>query len=165
MERSPTRDFIVGIFVLTGMAAIAYLSINVGGFGMHGRMGLKLFASFNETGSLTVRAPIVIAGVRVGEVSSIALDDNFRARVEMNLNPELKLPDDTYANIVTAGVLGDRYIELQPGGDEKLLKSGDSITHVQDAVILEKLIGQLVYGINKGSTPSATTDPAKTSQP
>src|ERR1700733_9976953 len=115
MERSPTRDLIVGLFVLAGIAAIAYLSISVGGFSWHGRGGLKLYAGLDETGSLTVRAPVVIAGVRVGEVTNISLDDKLRARVEMNLDPDLKLPSGTYANITTAGVLGDHYIQLQPG--------------------------------------------------
>ena len=91
----------------------------------------------------------MIAGVRVGEVSKISLDNDFRARVDMNLDPDLKLPIDTSAAIVTAGVLGDRYIELQPGGDEQILKSGDKITFTESAVILERLIGQLVYGTTR----------------
>jgi len=164
MERSPVRDFIVGLFVLAGIAAIAYLSVSVGGFSWHGRAGFKLYALYDETGALTVRAPVVIAGVRVGEVSSISLDQDFRARVEMNLDPDIKLPQDTFANIVTAGMLGDRFIELQPGGDDKMLKSGDTISNVGNAVIIEKLIGQLIYGMTKGDKPP-TTEPAKTSRP
>lgn len=163
MERSPTRDFIVGLFVLAGIAAIAYLSISVGGFSWHGHEGLRLYASFDETGALTVRAPVVIAGVRVGEVSKISLETDFRARVELNLDPELKLPTDSSAAIVTAGVLGDRYIELQPGGEEKMLKSGDQIPITESAVILERLIGQLIYGTTKGNKlGAAATEPAKT---
>lgn len=161
MERSQTRDFIVGIFVLTGIAAIAYLSISVGGSRWHGRTGLKLSASFDQTGTLTVRAPVVVAGVRVGEVSSISLEQNFRAKVEMSLDPELNLPADSSAAIVTSGVLGDKYVELQPGGDEKLLKSGDTIAFTESAVILERLIGQLIYGSTKGSRPGgAMTAPS-----
>src|SRR5271168_320288 len=118
MDRSPIRDFIVGLFVLAGLAAIAYLSISIGGFSWHGPTGLKLSAAFDETGELAVRAPVVIAGVRVGEISAISLGDDFRALVQMDLDPKLKLPTDTSASIVTAGVLGDRYIELQPGGEE-----------------------------------------------
>ncbi len=159
MERSATRDFIVGLFVMAGIAAIAYLSISVGGFSWHGRTGLKLYALYDETGSLTVCAPVVIAGVRVGEVSRISLDDDFRARVELNLDPDLKLPKDTYANIVTSGLLGDRFIELQPGGDDQMMKPGDTFGHVGNAVILEKLIGQLFYGETKAGK-AATTEPA-----
>jgi phospholipid/cholesterol/gamma-HCH transport system substrate-binding protein len=167
MDRSPLRDFFVGLFVLAGIAAIAYLSISIGGFSWHGHTGLKLSAAFDETGELAVRAPVVIAGVQVGEVSAIALQDDFRARVEMDLDPTLKLPTDTSASIVTAGVLGDRYIELQPGADEKLLKSGDRIAFTESAIVLERLIGQLLYGTTKGkpaenSTVPAATAPART---
>jgi phospholipid/cholesterol/gamma-HCH transport system substrate-binding protein len=83
----------------------------------------------------------------------------------MNLNPALKLPTDTSASIVTAGVLGDRYIELQPGADEAILKSGDQISFTESAVILERLIGQFIYGTTKGkgaenASGGATTMPA-----
>jgi phospholipid/cholesterol/gamma-HCH transport system substrate-binding protein len=149
MDRSPLRDFIVGLFVLAGIVTVAYLSISVGGFTWSGPVGLKLSAAFDETGGLAVRSPVVIAGVRVGEISSITLEDDFRANVQMDLDPTLKLPTDTSASIVTAGVLGDRYVELQPGGEEKLLKSGDRIAYTESAVILERLIGQLVYGSTK----------------
>jgi phospholipid/cholesterol/gamma-HCH transport system substrate-binding protein len=159
MDRSPMRDFIVGLFVLAGIAVIAYLSISVGGFTWHGPIGLKLSAGFDETGGLTVRAPVVISGVRVGEVTSISLDKNFRASVEMDLDPSLELPTDSSASIVTTGLLGDRYIELQPGGDEKILKSGDRISFTESAVILERLIGQLVYGTTKGAATKPATTP------
>lgn len=150
MDRSPTRDLIVGLFVLAGILAIAYLSVSIGGFSWRSAGGLRLFANFSQTGSLAVRAPVVIGGVRVGEVTRISLEKDFRARVDMNLDRSLQLPADTTASIVTAGVLGDRYIELQPGGDDTLLKSGDRIAYTESAVILERLIGQLVYGVTKG---------------
>ncbi len=76
----------------------------------------------------------------------------------MNLDPSLKLPTDTSASIVTAGILGDRYIELQPGADETVLKSGDQISYTESAVILERLIGQLIYGKTGGG--KTTTAPA-----
>jgi len=164
MERSSMRDFLVGLFMLAGIGGIVYLSVSIGGFSWHGSEGLHVSAAFDETGSLTVRAPVVIGGVRVGEVSAISLGNDFRATVEMNLDPGLKLPTDTSAQIVTAGVLGDRYIELQPGAEEKVLKSGDRISMTQSAVILERLIGQLVYGVTKGDSKDnkpATSEPAK----
>ena len=157
MDRSPVRDFLAGLFVVAGAAALAYLSLSIGGFGWHGQEGLHISAAFDEAGSLAVRAPVVIAGVRVGEVSNISLSDNFRANVEMNLDPNLKLPTDTSAAIMTSGVLGDRYIELQPGAEDQILKSGDHITFTQSAVILERLIGQLIYGVTKGNNPPAKT--------
>jgi phospholipid/cholesterol/gamma-HCH transport system substrate-binding protein len=164
MERSPVRDFIVGLFVLAGILALAYLSISVGGFSWTGHGNLKVAAGFDEIGGLTVGAPVVISGVRVGEVSKITLDSNYRARVDLDLQPDLKLPVDTSASIVTSGMLGDRYISLQLGGDDKLLKSGDRITMTESAVILERLLGQLVYGVTKGDS-STTSKPAATSAP
>jgi len=151
MNRAPVRDFVVGLFVLAGIVALAYLSISIGGFTWRNRGGLKVYADFSETGDLAVRAPVVIGGVRVGEVSAITLEKDFRARVDMNLESTLQLSTDTSAAIVTAGMLGDRYIELQPGGEERNLKSGDKILYTEPAMILERLLGQVIYGITKGS--------------
>ena len=163
MDRSPVRDFVVGLFVLAGIAAIVYLSVSIGGFSWNGRGGLKIYAEFEETGGLTVRAPVVIAGVRVGEVSKISLSKGVRARVELNLDPNVQLHTDAEATIITAGMLGDRYIELNPGGGEvELLKAGDEISHPHSAVILERLIGQFIYSMTnsdkKDSKPA--TKPA-----
>jgi phospholipid/cholesterol/gamma-HCH transport system substrate-binding protein len=145
MSRSPARDFVVGLFVLAGLGAIAYLSMNVGGFSFRHAGGLIVYASFDQTGGLKARAPVVIAGVKVGQVDSIGLDKNFRARVEMSLDHNLQLPVDTSASIVTAGLLGDRYISLQLGGEDNYIKSGGEITITESAVILERLIGKLIH--------------------
>src|SRR5690348_11463727 len=101
MERSPMRDFVVGVFVLAGLAAIGWLSIDIGGFKWHKKEGLKLHAFFTETGGLNVRAPVVIAGVQVGEVTKITLhkDPNglYRARVDMEIEKQ-DLTTDTMAS-------------------------------------------------------------------
>ena len=80
------------------------------------------------------------------------LDKNFRAKVDMNLDPELRLPTDSSASIVTSGVLGDRYVALQPGGDDQVLKSGDTISFTESAVILERLIGKFVHNSDVGKS-------------
>ena len=166
MDRSPVRDFVVGLFVLAGLGAVAYLSISIGGFSWNGHGGLKLHAFFVESGDLTVRAPVVVAGVRVGEVTKITLDQGYRARVDMDLDSSLKLYTDATASIVTAGMLGDRYIEIGPGGSPgaQLLKSGDQIDFTEPALILEKLIGQFVYGVTN-SGDKKDNKPATTSHP
>ena len=148
MKPSAGRDFTVGLFVLAGLAAVAYLSLTVGGFKIGSNPALLLFASFDEIGGLKPRAPVVISGVKVGQVSSIDLNNDYRARVALDLDPDLELPLDTSASIVTAGVLGDRYMSLQLGGEEKLLKTGDEITFVESAVLLERMIGQLIHSTN-----------------
>jgi len=145
VTRVPTRDFLVGLFVLLGLGAIAYLSINVGGLSYGGPGGLTLYAAFDQTGGLKPRAPVVIAGVKVGQVSSIALDRNARARATLDLDKSLKIPTDTTASIVTSGLLGDRYVSLQLGGDEQSLQPGDEITFTESAVILERLIGKFIH--------------------
>ena len=163
MERSPGRDFVVGLFVLAGLAAIVYLSISVGGYTWEHNNGLHITADFDELGGLAERAPVVISGVRVGEVSKISLSKDYRATVEMDLDSTLQLPSDTSASIFTSGMLGDRYISLQRGGDDTMLKSGDHITFTEKAVILERVLGDLVYGITKGSdSKPAETGPGAT---
>ncbi len=152
MRRSPVRDFVVGLFVLAGLGAIAYLSMNVGGFRFGGGGGLIVYAAFDQIGGLKPRAPVVISGVKVGQVDSITLDNNFRARAQLNLDDTLKIPVDTSASIVTSGLLGDRYISLQLGGEETYLNPGDEIAMTESAVILERLIGKLIHNTDVQKT-------------
>jgi phospholipid/cholesterol/gamma-HCH transport system substrate-binding protein len=155
MKRSPIRDLLVGLFVLAGLGAIAYLSLSVGGLAYGGPGGFVIHANFDEIGGLKTRAPVVISGVRVGQVTSITLNDDYRAKVTLDLDPRLELPVDTSASIVTSGVLGDRYVSLLPGGEEELLAPGDEITFVESAVLLERLIGKLIHGANVGDDEKA----------
>ena len=150
MSRSPGRDLLVGVFVLIGFAAIAYLSLAVGGLSRQGPGGFLPTADFDELGGLKTRAPVVISGVKVGQVRSIGLGDDYRAHVTLDLDPSLKLPKDTSASIVTAGLLGDRYISLQLGGEQDELKSGDAIAFTESAVLLERLLGKLVHSTDTG---------------
>jgi len=148
MKRSPTRDFAVGLFVLAGLAAIAYLSFTLGGFSFGTRSGITLYASFDQIGGLKPRAPVVVSGVKVGQVKAITLDKSYRARAELHLEEGLQLPADSSASIMTSGLLGDQYISLQLGGDDRILQSGDEISFTESAVILERLIGQIVHQTN-----------------
>jgi phospholipid/cholesterol/gamma-HCH transport system substrate-binding protein len=141
------RDFGVGAFLLAGIAAIAVLSISVGGATYRGPGGLELAVTFDQIGGLKGRAPVVVSGVKVGQVASITLDGDLRARVMLDVDRDLKLPADSSATILTAGLLGDQYIELTPGGEEKLLVSGDEIQFKQDAFVLERMIGRLIQNL------------------
>lgn len=145
MTRAPLRDFVVGLFVLAGLGAIAYLSMTIGGFSFGRDGGLLVYAGFDEIGGLKPRAPVVIAGVKVGQVTDIVLNDDFRARVTLDVKNGIELPKDTSASIVTSGLLGDQYISLQVGGDDHMLKSGDTITITESALSLERLIGKFIY--------------------
>lgn len=150
MTRSPTRDLLVGLFVLIGLVAVAYLSVGVASESYTGPGGLNVFAKFDQTGGLKSRAAVVIAGVKVGRVAAISLTPDYRARIDMDLDASLKLPVDSSVSIVTAGLLGDRYLSLQLGGDDATLKSGDEITFTESAVILERLIGKFLYNSGDG---------------
>ena len=152
MTRSARRDLLVGCFVLVGLAAVAYLSIRVGGLSYGGPGGLPLYANFDQTGGLKLRAPVVIAGVKVGQVTGITLGDSYRARVDMDLDARLKLPVDTTASIVTTGLLGDRYVSLQLGGEEETLAPGSEISFTESAIILERLIGKFVHNADLQKT-------------
>ena len=150
MQTSPRRDLLVGLFVLAGLLAIAYLSIQVGGLSYKGPGGLRLVASFDEIGGLSVRAPVVISGVKVGQVKEIVLDDDLRAKVTMDLDPSLELSVDTSAAIRTSGLLGDQFVALEPGGEEELLRSGEAISFTDSALNLEKLISTVVHDTDLG---------------
>ncbi len=152
MNRSPSRDLAVGLFVLAGLAALAYLSVNVGGLTWRNEGGLVVDAYFDEIGGLKPRAPVVIAGVKVGQVVEIRLAEDYRARVRMDLKRDLKLPVDTTASIVTAGLLGDQYISLQVGGEDRFLSSGGVITMTESAISLERLIGKFIYSNERGGS-------------
>ena len=145
MQPSPWRDLAVGTFVLLGLAAVGYLSLQVGGVSYKGRGGLLLYASFDEVGGLKARAPVAVAGVTVGQVMSIRLDDFLRARVTLDVDETLELPVDSSAGIRTAGLLGDQFIALEPGAEEEALVSGEEIAYTESALSIERLVGKFVH--------------------
>jgi phospholipid/cholesterol/gamma-HCH transport system substrate-binding protein len=153
MQPSPVRDLIVGTFVAIGLAAIAYLSIQVGGVTYAGRGGLRLYATFDQIGGLKPRAPVAVAGVTVGQVRAIDLDDRLRARVTLDVEKGLQLPIDSSAAIQTQGLLGDQFIALEPGGEDALLADGDEIEFTESALSVERLIGKFVHdsGVDAGA--------------
>lgn len=160
MAESPRQELWVGAFVLVGMAAIAYLSITIGGLQSGGPGGREILATFDEIGGLKNRARVVVGGVKVGQVKEIALADDFRARVTLDVDEKLPLPSDTSASILTSGVLGDQYIALEPGAEESTLATGDEIQFTQSAVVLERLIGKLIQNLGSGSKSSDDDAPA-----
>ncbi len=152
MSDSPIRDLFVGVLVLMGLAAIAYLSVALGGASYRGPGGLELIVTFDQVGGVKLRSRVVVGGVKVGQVSGISLDKDLRARVVLDVDERLELPTDTSAAILTSGVLGDQYIELEPGGEETTLESGDEIQFTQSALILERMISKLVQNLGVDSS-------------
>ncbi len=146
MERT-TIDLWVGIFVAMGVAALLGLAMKVGNL-TTSNIGetYVVNANFENIGGLKPRAPVKSAGVVVGRVGEIGFDEKtYQAVVRLNIDKRYSFPKDTFANIYTAGLLGEQYVGLEAGGDEVNLKEGDKIAKTQDAVVLEKLISQFLY--------------------
>ena len=157
MDRK-TIDLWVGIFMLLGIAALLWLSLRVGNLGEDRPSDTyTVEAKFTNIGGLKAKAPVKSAGVLVGRVSDIKFDnDKFQAAVTLTLDGRYSFPKDTSASILTSGLLGEVYIGLDPGADEKKLVNGDKVTLTQSAVVLERLIGQFMFGkASEGDASSA----------
>lgn len=143
-----TLDLWVGIFVTAGVAALFVLALKVGNASsVSVSDGYKVIAEFDNIGGLKVRAPVKSAGVVVGRVEGISLDTRtFRANVAMRIDRRYPFPKDSSASILTAGLLGEQYVGMDGGGDEQNLKDGDRLKITQSAIVLEKVIGQFLYG-------------------
>ena len=150
MQPSPSRDLAVGLFVLAGLCAVAWLSIRVGGMTLGSGERTVFHASFDQVGGLKTRAPVVIAGVKVGTVTDIVLGEDLRAHVSLDVEGKLKLPDDTSAAIRTSGLLGDQFIALEPGGSEQTLAPGATIAFTQNALSIESLVSKFATGLGSG---------------
>ena len=146
MERRNV-EILVGLFVVVGAVALAFLSLkaaNLASFSFDSTY--RLTARFDNVGGLKIRAPVKSAGVTVGRIASITFDDtSYQGVVTLEVDRHYKFPADTSAKILTSGLLGDQYVALEPGADDKNLNPGDSIKMTQSAVVLENLIGQLIY--------------------
>lgn len=150
MDRT-TIDLWVGVFVALGVAALLGLAMKVGNLTSN-QIGdtYHVTAAFENIGGLKPNAPVKSAGVVVGRVEGIKFDTKaYEAIVTIKIDNRYEFPKDTFANIYTAGLLGEQYIGLEAGGEEDLLKNGDKIAQTQDAVVLEKMISQFLY--NKAS--------------
>ena len=159
MDRT-TIDLWVGVFVALGMAALLGLAMKVGNL-TSANIGptYSVSAAFENVGSLKPHAPVKSAGVVVGRVDSINFDGlKFEAVVKINIDQRYAFPKDTFANIYTAGLLGEQYIGLEAGGDEANLKNGDKITQTQDAIVLEKMISQFLFS-KASETKSDSKEP------
>jgi len=147
-------DLWVGFFVVFGFAALLFLALRVGNLSSSNfAETYQLTAKFDNIGGLKVRGPVKSAGVVVGRVTEIHFDsDTYEAVATLTIDGRYHFPKDTFASILTAGLLGEQYIGLDAGGDEKMLKAGDVVAKTQSAVVLEKLISQFMF--NKASEGS-----------
>jgi len=137
----------VGIFVLIGIICVGYLTVRLGKMELIGDNYYTLFARFRSVSGLKTGTEVEIAGVQIGLVDSITLDREKRmAMVKLKIRKDIVLTDDVIASVKTAGLIGDKYIKLSPGGSDRVLKPGDLITETESAVDLEELISKYVFG-------------------
>jgi phospholipid/cholesterol/gamma-HCH transport system substrate-binding protein len=161
MSQTRLLEMIVGAFVILGVMAVFFLTMRVSNLASQGNShdGFVVQARFENIGGLKVGAPVRMAGVRVGRVTGIQIDpQTFEAVVSIEVGSRYNyLPDDSNASIYTAGLLGEQYIGLTPGGSERPLQAGDTIRFTQSALILEQIIGQFLFSkAEEGlSTPAA----------
>lgn len=148
----------VGVFVVAGLAALGMLAFKVGNLsGAEVNNPYVVIAHFDNIGGLKSKSAVTMAGVRIGRVADISFDPKrFQARVTLEIDGAYtQIPADTSASILTAGLLGEQYVGMEPGGAEENLKGGDVLQITQSAVILEKLIGQFFFDkAAQGETPS-----------
>ncbi|MET0336092.1 MAG: outer membrane lipid asymmetry maintenance protein MlaD [Rhizobacter sp.] len=163
MQKS-RHDVWVGLFVLVGAAAVLFLALKAGNLlSLNFDETYSVTAKFDNIGGLKPRAAVKSAGVVVGRVESIGFDDkSYQARVVLQLERKFVFPKDSSAKILTSGLLGEQYLGLEPGAEEKNLAAGDTITQTQSAVVLENLISQFLY--SKAADAGSTT-PAPAQQP
>ena len=165
MTQRRSHQIGTGLFILLGFAALAYLATQTTSLANY-RQGptYALKARFTNVGQLKLRAPVKIAGVRIGSVSGIQLEpDRLEALVTLAIdNTYNQLPDDSAAAVVTSGLLGDQYVALKPGGSPEMFKDGDEIILTQSSMQLEELIGKYLVGGGDapGNKPAAAAKPA-----
>ena len=148
MQNAKTQDTLVGLFVAAGIAGLFFLALqvsNLSTFTEHD--SYTVTARFQNSGGLKVKSPVSAAGVKIGQVSAISFDPKtFESVVKLSIDTQYNtLPEDTTASIFTAGLLGEQYVSLEPGGSDEYLKQDGNIEITQPAIILEKAIGQFLF--------------------
>lgn len=157
MQRSK-NDVWVGLFVLIGGAAILFLALQAANLlNLSFQSTYRIEARFDNIGGLKPKAAVKSGGVVVGRVEGITFDDKtFQARVSLAMESRYKFPKDSSLKILTSGLLGDQYVGIEAGAEEKILAGGDVIANTQSAIVLENLIGQFLYSKSaEGATPGA----------
>jgi len=147
MKQSKTTELMVGMLIAAGLAALFVLAMKVSNLSSYSEQGsYNVIARFENVGGLKVRSPVMAGGVLVGRVAGIDYDnDRYEAVVTMKVNQSYdRFPDDTVASIYTAGLLGEQYVALDPGGSEDFLVDGSEIEFTSSALVLEKLVGKFL---------------------
>jgi len=139
-------EITVGFFVLLGVLSLAYISINLGKLEIIGKEGYTVYAEFEKAGGIKPKAIVEVAGVEVGAVKSIQVTSDYLARVEITIYNGIKLREDAIASIKTKGLIGEQYVQISPGGSDKIIQNGGKIRETESAVDIEELISKYVFG-------------------
>jgi phospholipid/cholesterol/gamma-HCH transport system substrate-binding protein len=134
----------VGIFIIIGLACMAYLAVKLGDINLFGTEQYVLKARFSNISGLKEGSTVEIAGVKVGKVSKISLD-NYQAFVELLINPGIKIQEDAIASIRTQGIIGDKYVKISPGGAEDYIKPQGVLTETESSVDIEELVSKYIF--------------------
>jgi phospholipid/cholesterol/gamma-HCH transport system substrate-binding protein len=143
--KKASLDMTVGVFVLMGLACLAYLAINLGKLEIYGE-GYQIYANFENASGLKTGSAVEVAGVEVGRVIAIRLTPLYQARVSIKLQDGLQVHDDAIASIRTKGIIGDKFIKLSPGSSDKLVPAGGKIINTESAIDLEELLSSYIHG-------------------
>ena len=142
-------EIVVGLFMVAGFACFAWLSIQLGDIQIFGPQTYQVDARFGSVSGLKKGALVEIAGVQVGQVAAIHFDpDTYEANVIMSIERDVVLQEDCIASVRTAGIIGDRYIDISPGGSDKTLADGDRIFETESAINLEELVSKYIFEKN-----------------
>jgi len=146
--KKATLEISVGIFVLLGIVCLGYLSIKLGKMELFGGDSYGVTANFDSVSGLRQGASVEIAGVEVGRVDRIALDpkDGYSAQVNLRINSGIELQDDVIASVRTRGIIGDKFVQLKPGGSDRLLRNGGRIRETEASIDFESLISKYIHG-------------------
>ncbi|MEW6116993.1 MAG: outer membrane lipid asymmetry maintenance protein MlaD [Nitrospirota bacterium] len=139
-------ELAAGIFLLIGVLSLGYISVKLGKLEVIGSKGYTVYAEFERAGGIKAGSTVEIAGVEVGRVKSIKLDEDYQALAELQINSGIKLQDDSIASIKTKGLIGEKYIQITPGGSEQIIRDGGRIRETESAIDFEDLISKYIYG-------------------
>ncbi len=141
------KEFVVGLFIIAGFLAFAYASLQFGEFSPFAMTRYySIMAEFDNVSGLKEGATVELAGVQIGKVSRIVLNEDDRAMVEMQVERQVRITDDALAAIRTQGIIGDKYVKIIQGGSDEILQEGDIISDTESAIDLEEMISQYMFG-------------------
>jgi phospholipid/cholesterol/gamma-HCH transport system substrate-binding protein len=139
------KELAVGFFLLIGIFSLVYISVKLGRLEVIGGKYYTVYADFEKAGGIKPGAVVEVAGVEVGRVKSIRLD-NYQALVELTINKDIKIQEDAIVSIKTKGLIGEKYVQITPGGSDKILSDGGKIRETESAIDIEEIISKYVFG-------------------